>query len=100
MATPDLKTLPKLSNSAAESNPTILNSTTTDVLRAPSGVDEIGDARRIVVGILDGAVDDRGGVGLEDEESTDVNLCDVGAGVELDVVVTWIWSMTWLKVYL
>jgi hypothetical protein len=65
-----------------------LNSTTTDVLRAPSGVDEIGDARRIVVGILDGAVDDRGGVGLEDEESTDVNLCDVGAGVELDVVVT------------
>ena len=65
-----------------------MNSTTTDVLRAPSGVDEIGDARRIVVGILDGAVDDRGGVGLEDEESTDVNLCDVGAGVELDVVVT------------
>ena len=65
-----------------------MNSTTTDVLRAPSGVDEIGDARRIVVGILDGAVDDREGVELEDEESTDVNLCDVGAGVELDVVVT------------
>jgi hypothetical protein len=57
-------------------------------LRAPSGVDEIGDERRIVVGILDGAVDDREGVELEDEESTDVNLCDVGAGVELDVVVT------------
>jgi hypothetical protein len=66
-----------------------VNSTTTDVLRSPSDDDEIGVERRIVVGILEGAVDAGKAVELRDEEGTDVNLCDVGAGVELDIVVAW-----------
>ena len=89
MDTPDLKTSPNPSNSAAESNPAIVNSTTTDLLRAPSCVDEIGVERKIVVGIIEGAVDAGEGVELKDEEGTDVKLCDVGAGVELDIVVAW-----------
>jgi len=52
-------------------------------------VDEIGVERKIVVGIIEGAVDAGEGVELKDEEGTDVKLCDVGAGVELDIVVAW-----------
>ena len=52
-------------------------------------MNEIGVERKIVVGILEDAIDAGNGVEMKDEESTDVNLCDDGAGVEIYVVVAW-----------